>query len=260
MSDASYSPDARLFLFRGSDLLVYNDGDRSFVPSVAQVPLDQLQPHALEPIHGFPTYTAEIPADFAPPASMRFAGLRSLHGQLDTASFRMAGRAVQIVDWDRTNRFCSRCGTPLHLKADERAKQCPSCDLLIFPRLDPAVIVLIRREGELLLARSPRFPAGWYSTLAGFVEPGESLEEAVHREVMEEVGVTLKNLRYFGSQPWPFPRSLMIGFVADWGGGEIQFAEPEIEDARWFPLDHLPGLPPAMSIARQLIDWALENR
>lgn len=133
---------------------------------------------------------------------------------------------------------------------------CSACGQVHFPRVPPAVIVLIEREGEILLGRSTRFATGVYSTLAGFVEPGESLEECVHREVMEEVGVRLGKLRYFGSQPHPFPNSLMVGFVAEWAGGDIVLEDDEIEDAQWFTRDALPKLPHAMSIARALIeDW-----
>jgi NAD+ diphosphatase len=132
---------------------------------------------------------------------------------------------------------------------------CPACGHLHFPRLAPAVIVLIERDREMLLARSPGFTPGVYSTIAGFVEPGESLEDTVHREIWEEVGVEVEDVRYFGSQPWPFPHSLMVGFVARWKSGDIRIDEKEIEDARWFTPEKLPpGLPSPMSIARRLVD------
>jgi NAD+ diphosphatase len=136
----------------------------------------------------------------------------------------------------------------------ERAKRCPACGLLSFPRLSPAIIVLVERDDRVLLARGVNFPEGMYSTLAGFVEPGESLEEAVHREIGEEVGVALTDLRYFGSQPWPFPHSLMIGFTARYAGGEIVLDDREIADAAWFTADRMPRVPQKLSIARRLID------
>jgi NAD+ diphosphatase len=136
----------------------------------------------------------------------------------------------------------------------QRAKQCPQCKLVNYPRLSPSIIVAVRRGNELLLARSPRFPAGMYSVLAGFVEPGETLEQAVEREVQEEVGLTVKNICYFGSQPWPFPNSLMIGYRAEYAGGEIQIDRVEIEDAGWYTAEHLPAIPSRISIARQLIE------
>jgi len=136
---------------------------------------------------------------------MTFEGLRKIYGRLDEDLFWIAARAVQIVDWDRTHQFCGRCGVPLRTKTTERAKECPQCGLLHFPRLAPAIIVLVERDNKLLLARSRHFPSGMYSVIAGFVEPGESLEEAVVREMKEEVGISVKDIKYFGSQPWPFP-------------------------------------------------------
>ena len=181
--------------------------------------------------------------------------LMALHGRVDDHRWTLAGRAVQLVEWERTHRYCGRCATPTEPAPGERARRCPACGLLAFPRLAPAVITLIEREdGAALLARGKAFPVPMYSCIAGFVEPGESLEEAVRREVREEVGVTLDEVRYSASQPWPFPHSLMIGFEATWAGGEIEIDEDEIVDARWFRPDELPMIPPAMSIARTLID------
>jgi NAD+ diphosphatase len=168
--------------------------------------------------------------------------------------FVVAGTALQKVEWLRSHGFCSRCGHVTERHADHEALACTSCGRLHFPRLAPAVIVLIERDREMLLARSPTFPEGVYSTVAGFVEPGESLEQAVHREIREEVGVEVEDVRYFGSQPWPFPHSLMIGFVARWAGGDIRIDADEIEHARWFSADDLPKLPSSMSIARRLVD------
>jgi len=142
----------------------------------------------------------------------------------------------------------------------ERAKECPQCGLLHFPRLAPAIIVLVERDQEFLLARSRHFLPGMYSVLAGFVEPGESLEEAVVREVKEEVGVDIKDIKYFGSQPWPFPHSLMIGFTATYAGGEISLNDSEIEDAGWFTVNNLPRIPGKISIARKLIDGYLAKQ
>jgi NAD+ diphosphatase len=187
------------------------------------------------------------------PEGMVFRDLRGLWGA-DEAFFAMAGRAKQIVEWDRTHRFCGRCGTETGSGPSELAKECPRCGMLFFPRLSPAAIVLVRRGDSVLLARSPGFPPGMYSVLAGFVEPGESIEETIEREIREEVGIEVGNVRYFGSQPWPFPHSLMIGFTADYAGGELSTDPTEIEDADWYPADDLPELPPKVSIARAMID------
>jgi NAD+ diphosphatase len=182
-------------------------------------------------------------------------GLRELFGQVDEDLVWVAGRAGQLVHWHRNHRFCGRCGSPTQDHAEERAKICPGCGLINHPRVSPAIIVAVVKDRQLLLAHSTRFPAKFYSVLAGFVEPGESLEECVQREVFEEVGVRVGNIRYFGSQPWPFPDSLMVAFTADYAGGEIRVDSVEIADAGWFSADGLPAIPPRISIARKLIDW-----
>lgn len=187
-------------------------------------------------------------------------GLRQfmLHGDEDT--FKMLGYASQIGTWARQHRFCGSCGAALLALAGERAMDCPACALRHYPRLSPSMIVLVTRGDEVLLARSTRFASGVYSTLAGFVEAGESVEACVHREVQEEVGVQVCNLRYLTSQGWPFPHSLMLGFHAEYAGGELVLQEEEIEDARWFSLDNLPSLPPVRTISRYLIDLYLARR
>jgi len=204
-------------------------------------------------------YAFEYAADTDPPPGTLWQGLRALYGRLDDELFALAGRALQFIDWDRTHQFCGRCGTPMRERSSERARECPACGLIAYPRIAPAVMCLVRRGREILLARSPHFAPGMYSALAGFVEPGESLEQCVAREVLEETGVKITHLRYFASQPWPFPHSLMIAFVADYAGGEITPAPDEIEDAQWFALDALPKLPNRISIARRLIDGVVDE-
>ena len=147
----------------------------------------------------------------------------------------------------------------LNARTDVRAKECSECSRLEFPRISPAIIVLIEKGDALLLARSARFAGQFFSVLAGFVEPGESLEAAVYREVMEEIGISVKNIRYFGSQPWPFPDSLMIGFTAQYESGEIRIDGEEIVEAGWYQAGNLPKIPGKLSIARQLIDWFIEK-
>ncbi|MBB5017259.1 NAD+ diphosphatase [Chitinivorax tropicus] len=181
-------------------------------------------------------------------------GLRAALLNWSPAMIEAVSRAAQLLEWDRTHRFCGVCGAATQPKGSEHAKQCPGCGHVAYPRLSPAIMVLIRRGREVLLARSPGFTPGAYSALAGFVEPGESLEAAVHREVKEEVGVSVTNLRYFGSQSWPFPHSMMIAFVADYAGGELAPDGVEIEDAGFYPPESLPGLPYKLSIARHLIE------
>ena len=185
--------------------------------------------------------------------------LMSLHGRAGEQRWAIAGRAVQLVEWTRTHRFCGRCATPTVAMPGERARRCPRCGLLAFPRLAPAMIVLVERENEVLLARGVSFPLPMYSCLAGFVEPGETVEQAVSREVREEVGVEVDEIRYQASQPWPFPHSLMLGFRARWVGGDIVIDPSENADAGWFLAEALPTVPPPISIARKLIDsWVAE--
>lgn len=190
--------------------------------------------------------------------------LRVFAGRAPEAEWLAAGRAVQLVEWARTHRFCGRCATPTEPAAGERAMRCPACGLLSFPRLAPAMITLVTRgddgpDQEVLLARGVQWTVPMYSCLAGFVEPGESLEAAVVREVREEVGIDVDDVRYQGSQPWPFPHSLMIGFRARYVGGELDLDATEIADAAWYRRDSLPNIPPGISIARTLIDtWLRE--
>ena len=212
------------------------------------------EPLFLGMLDGVACWAVDVPADGEPPPGARFEALRALYPLVTERDWVLAGRAVQLVEWRRTHRFCGRCGSDTAPVAGERARRCPACGLLAFPRLSPAIIVLVEREGEILLANGRGFGVPMYSTLAGFVEPGETLEEAVAREVREEVGVRVEGIRYFGSQPWPFPNSLMIGFTARWAGGEIDIDEREIADAAWFRPTDLPMIPPPMSIARRLID------
>jgi NAD+ diphosphatase len=166
--------------------------------------------------------------------------LRALYGLVDDQLFALAGRASQILEWDRTHQFCGRCGTPTEYAPRERAKRCPVCGLMSFPRLSPAVIVLVERGDEVLLARHTRSTDGMYALLAGFVEPGETIEEAIQREIREESGIEVDRMAYFGSQPWPFPHQLMIGFTAQYADGEIQIDGVEIADARWFTAQAMP--------------------
>ncbi|WP_395699322.1 NAD(+) diphosphatase [Aquabacterium sp.] len=194
----------------------------------------------------------------AVPSGWRAMPLRAAMMAFPPTLMALAGRAAQVLEWDRAHRFCGVCGTPTELVAHERARRCPACGHTAYPRLSPSMMALVWREGELLLARGPHFAKGMYSALAGFVEPGESIEDCVHREVAEEVGVQVTDLRYYGSQSWPFPHSLMIAYTARWVAGDIVPQEGEIEHAAWFPIDALPGVPPRFSISGHLIRDTVE--
>jgi len=204
---------------------------------------------------GRPCHAAEL-SSFPEHLGLTPLPLRALFAQSGPEAFALAGRAVQLLDWQAQHRFCGRCATPTEVLAGEFAMRCPACGLAAYPRLSPAIMVLVRDGERLLLARSPHFKPGVYSALAGFVEPGETLEQCAAREVREEVGIEIANLRYFASQPWPFPNSLMIAFFADYAGGELCPAPGEIEAADWFTPDCLPLLPEPISISRRLIDAA----
>jgi len=258
----SLTGSAWWFVYAGDRLLVQIQGQHSHVPvgpMPPTLPIEPLRQLYMGRYASHHCYALEVPADTVAPEGLAFKGLRGLWGNLAENALGLAGKALQLVDWDRCHQFCGRCAQATILRTNERAKHCPACGLNHYPRLAPAVMVRICRGNEILLARSPRFVPGMYSVLAGFVDPGESIEQAAHREIMEEVGLKINNLRYFTSQSWPFPHSLMIAFTADYASGEIILEDPEIEDAGWYRRDNLPGLPISMSIARALIDDWLAN-
>jgi NAD+ diphosphatase len=216
--------------------------------------LESMRRQYLGTYQGKHCYTVELQESATLPEGWAVLGLRDLFRHFDESLAALSGRAYQILDWDRNHQFCSRCGTPTELRTDERARACPSCSYTTYPPISPAIMVLITRGRELLLARKREWVAGRYSALAGFVEPGEMLEHTVVRETREEVGVEVANIRYFGSQPWPFPHSLMIAFTAEYAGGELRPDGVEIEEAQWFDAAALPKLPPGISISRRLIN------
>ena len=204
---------------------------------------------------GHPCYALEVEAVPAGVPGEK-VGVRALYGAAGAEAFTLAGRATQLLDWQKNHRYCGRCATPTVKKTTEFAMECPACGHLAYPRMSPAVMVLVQRGNDLLLARSPHFRPGVFSALAVFVEGGESLEQCAVREVREDVGIEITNLRYFQSQPWPFPDSLMLAFFADYAGGVITPDPSEIEAADWYSRDALPLLPEPLSIARRLIDAA----
>lgn len=216
--------------------------------------------HYLGELDGYPSYCMEVADTFIPPEGMLFRDLRSLLGEIEEDIFLLAGRASQIVNWNRMHKFCGKCGTPTDALQNELAKKCSKCGSVFYPRISPAVIVAIVRGDEILLAHNKNFRQNWYSVIAGFIEPGETFEDCVIREVMEEVGIRVKNIKYFDSQPWPFPDSLMVGFTAEHESGEIIVDGKEIEHADWYGRDNLPQKPTVTSIAGRLIDFVISRR
>lgn len=210
--------------------------------------------HYLGIYDGQHVYAAELAADAPLPETVEMENLRNLYNAIDEPLAVLAGRAYQIKEWDLNHRFCGRCGGPTQPRNNERGRVCRVCRRTSYPPISPAIMVLITRGREVLLLRRKGAEPTRFAALAGFVEPGEELEDTVRRETMEEVNVRVKNLRYFGSQPWPFPHSLMVAFVADYAGGEVKPDGVEIEEARWFDAGELLERPPSLSIGRRLIE------
>jgi NAD+ diphosphatase len=250
------------FVFHEGKLLTKADGDSPYIPcsrDLADADISPIRQQYLGKLDGLPCYAAVSTKNDIVSDGFAFIGLRRLFGRLAEDLIWVAGRANQLVDWSQSHQFCGRCGHATEDKQNERAKICPQCNLINYPRVSPAIIVAVIKNHQILLGSNRRFKGGFYSVLAGFAEPGESLEECVAREVNEEVGIAVKNIRYFGSQPWPFPNSLMVGFIADYAGGRINVDKSEIVEAAWYSAQDLPKIPPKISIARQLIDWFVDN-
>jgi NAD+ diphosphatase len=250
------------FVFHEDRLLVKTGDTDQLIPckrDMVDFNIVPIQKQYLGTLDGLACYAAEISHNRNVSKTFEFEGLRQLFGRLKEELIWVAGRGYQLVDWNQNHQFCGKCGHATRDKQSERAKICPVCRLINYPRVSPAIIVAVIKNNQILLASNRRFKRGFYSVIAGFAEPGESLEECVAREVYEEVGIAVDNIRYFGSQPWPFPNSLMVGFIADYAGGQINVDKSEIINAAWYSAQNLPHLPPKISIARQMIDWFVEN-
>ena len=208
-------------------------------------------------------YCAEVTnQDLSITGNAYFLPLRQAFLLLGDELYRLCIRAFSIINWDRNHQFCSRCGSHTYHKINSGFERvCSKCDLSFYPRISPSIIVLIKKGDHVLMARSPHFASNVFALIAGFVEVGETIEEAVHREVQEEVGLKIKNLTYFGSQPWPFPDSLMIAFTAEYASGEIVIDHNELEEANWYRYDNLPGRPSLpMSISSKLLDKYIDEQ
>lgn len=250
--------EALAFAFRAGKLLVgSSQAEAPRLPRYGELRAAGFagRSHYLGTLDGVQCLAVNLDAqEDAPSDPWRLTGLRPLFFAIPEPLLALAGRAFQIVEWDRTHRFCGQCATPMQDKPGERARECPACGHTAYPRVSPAMMVLVTRGPDMLLARASRFPSGMFSALAGFVEPGETIEDCIRREVREEVGIEVQDPVYFGSQSWSFPHSLMIAFTAEYAGGTLRPDETEIAEARWFAPDALPAMPPSLSIARKLID------
>ena len=251
---------AHWFVFHRGAMLVRLAEGKATIPTFAgrQAPgPDMTREIYFGQLDGTPCYAVETPDGRCDLPGMVFLGLRNLFGLMGDDFYQAAARAVQLLHWDHTHQYCGRCGARTETKAGEHAKTCPACGLLSYPRISPAVICAITRGDQILLARRPAMK--YFSVIAGFVEPGETLEACLRREIREEVGIEIKNTGYFGSQSWPFPHSLMVAFTAEYAGGEIIADGMEIEEAGWYKAKNLPPLPPPVSIANRLINWFIEK-
>jgi NAD+ diphosphatase len=245
-------------VFRGADILLAAGDTEPGVPTARQLSdiclTDEHRVH-LGTLDGQGCMAATAAPGAQPPAGFDWRPVRSMLVTAPEDLVHAALLGLHLLEWRRTGKFCGACGTATRDKAGERARACPACGQLLFPRISPAVITAVLREDCILLAHNKRFHNGMYSLVAGFVEPGEGLEDTVQRETREEVGVEVDDIHYFGSQPWPFPDSLMLGFTARHVSGDIRVDNVEIDDAQWFTRASLPEIPSPGSISRRIIDW-----
>jgi NAD+ diphosphatase len=244
-------------IIRGADLVALTDS-LGLLEQLHELAIDQATAILIGAIGERPVYATEIPADMALPSGLMPYGLRTLLADAEPLLAGVADYAVQLTRWMRTSRYCSACGQPLAL-ADGWGKRCAACGHTAYPPVSPAIIVLVH-DGERALLTTK---AGWgrrYSLVAGFVEPGETFEECVAREVQEEVGVAVGQIQYVESQSWPFPHQIMVGFLARYASGEIAIDTAELADARWFTRDDLPELPPPYTISRRIINRWLQGQ
>ena len=254
---AERNEPALWFAFHRGELLIARSDSEAQLPhcrDLSELGLSSVRSLYLGTYGGKHCYVSELAHADTLPDGHQLQGLRAVFGIVDERLAVLAGRAFQIMEWDRNHQYCSRCGTPTEVRREERSRICPKCKYTTYPPISPAIMILITRGREILLARKKEWPDGRYSALAGFVEPGETLEDTIRRETREEVGVEIKNLRYFGSQPWPFPHQLMIAFTADYESGEVTPDGVEIAEARFFDAEQLPNLPAGISISRRMIN------
>ncbi len=256
-------PGGLWFVLERGRLLTFapaGETDALTVPEGDRPPVDAEAVQCIGLLGDVPCWAARTQIEAAP-SGFTLEPLRRLFDRLPDELLAVAGRAAQALEFDRTHRHCGVCAAPTEPCEQGRGRRCTACGETFYPRLAPAMMVLVTRQGaggrQLLLAKGRPFTSPIYSALAGFVEPSESLEDCVRREVLEEVGVRVRGLRDFGSECWPFPHSLMVAFLAEYAGGEIRCEEGEIADAQWFPIDRLPALPHRLSVARRLIDHAV---
>ncbi len=244
----------RYFVFCQSDLVLEKTADGYRIPT--EIPVEPKPWTTVMNVDGEKAFRIDQP--LLDNEHYEMCGLRQSYYRLTAEEYRKAGKCHELLYWDQNTKYCGVCGGLMHFDTDI-SKKCEHCGKEIWPQLATAIIVLIRKNNEVLLVHANSFRDDHYGLVAGFVETGETLEEAVYREVMEETGLHITNLRYFGSQPWPYPCGLMVGFTADYDSGKIHLQRSELSKGSWFDKDHLPHIPEKLSIARQLLDHWLEE-
>lgn len=261
-ANAEQTGDDLFFIFHKNKILINENEGRISFTKLSEVKYlnDSLSYETyLGSYIGINCYCGELGTEVVLHEHQVFKDLRSLLTVFDEELFMVCGKAAQIIDWNKNHRYCGNCGSETLDKGGERAKQCKKCGQLFYPRISPAIIVAVTKEDKILLAHNKNFKNDMFSVVAGFVEPGENFEQCVMREVMEETGIKVKNIKYFASQPWPFPNSLMVAFTAEYEGGQVTPDGVEIDQADWFSYHSMPSVPGKGSVAGKLIHWYLNK-
>ena len=249
------------FVFYKDELLLEKKENGTFALPYGEIPpvfmIEKTTVHDVTTLEGSNCKAFSLARPIEESAKYVLVGLRASYECLPVAHYQAAGKAHEILHWDRNSRFCSACGTPMEQK-ESIMKKCPNCGREVYPAISTAILVLVRKKNSLLLVHARNFKGTFNSLVAGFLETGENLEECVAREVMEETQLKIKNISYFGSQSWPYPSGLMVGFIADYAGGEITLQDEELSSGDFYTRDHLPELPRKLSLARKMIDWWLD--
>lgn len=253
--------DGYIIHFVKNDIILKKENNKYSLPTNSEIKSPASNIFYLGLLNHKPLWVMDSPSfkSTEQVGDLEILNVRKAFNIITADQISLIGMAFQLLNWNRTTNYCSHCGDKLTLSDIERAKICKGCRTIFYPRINPCIIVSIRKENQILLARAPRFPEHTYSVIAGFVELGETLETCVAREIKEEVGVAVKNIRYFKSQNWPFPNSLMIAFTADYLSGDINIDHHEIVDAKWFTKETLPTIPDGYTVAGQLINAFLEE-
>ena len=246
------------FIFFNDQLLLQKKGETYTIPYSINPPVPVKNVLEVSLLEDMPACTASVDTPLEETAEYLPMGLRASYDYLDPVLHKIAGKAYELIYWDQHSRFCPSCGTKTVMQTTI-SKQCPNCKYEIYPVVSPAILVLIRKGDAILLVHARNFRGSFYGLVAGFLETGETLEECVRREVMEETGLEINNITYFGNQPWPYPSNLMVGFIADYVSGTIRLQDEELSEGAFFTKDTLPELPRKLSLARKMIDWWLEQ-